>query len=212
MDDRVGLTELVCARLCHDLAGLLGGLLGTLELVAEEAGATEAMSIATDTANVLAMRLKLLRAAWAGQPESLDLPQLTVLARGLAARRVGLDVSGMPPETVFTPAVGRLVLNLLLLAADSLPRGGVLRLDGDAADVIARLIGPGAAWPTGLIGMLVDAQAAWQALDDPRTMQAPLTALLARHHGVRLTVLLPTDRLPTDPTAAAPPPLRLTIG
>src|SRR5665213_2160724 len=141
MDDRVGLTELVCARLCHDLAGLLGGLLGTLELVAEEAGASEAMSVATDTATALAMRLKLLRAAWAGQPEPLDLPRLTALALGLAARRVGLDASGLPDATVFPPAVGRLVINLLLLAAGQRVRGGVLRLDGEADDVIARLIG-----------------------------------------------------------------------
>jgi histidine phosphotransferase ChpT len=210
MDDRVGLAELVCARLCHDLAGLLGGLLGTLELVAEEAGATEAMSIATDTATALSMRLKLLRAAWAGQPEPLDLPRLTALAQGLAARRVGLDVSGMPAATVFPPAVGRLVLNLLLLAAESLPRGGVLRLDGGADDVIARLEGPSAAWPAGLIGMLVDGAIAWQALGDPRTVQTPLTALLARHHGLLLTVLLPTGRLPADPAISALP-LRLSV-
>ena len=58
--------------------------------------------------------------------------------------------------------------------------------------------------------MLADAATAWQALGNPRTLQAPLTALLARHHGLRLTVLLPTGPAPTDPAAGAPP-LRLTI-
>src|SRR5208282_4723840 len=152
----------------------------------------------------LALRLKLLRAAWAGQSEPLELPRLTALACGLAASRVGLDVSGLPAATVFAPAIGRLVLNLLLLAAESLPRGGVLRLDGGAGDVIARLDGPDAAWPAGLIGMLADEAAAWQALTNPRAVQAPLTALLARHHGLRLTVLLAAG-----PTTT-PPPLRLT--
>ena len=207
MDDRLRLAELACARICHDLSGLLGSLVGTLELVAEDGEATEAVAIATDIATALALRLRLLRAAWAGQPEPLDLPHLTALARGLAASRVALDVAGMPATTVFPPATGRLVLNLLLLAADSLPRGGVLRLDGGAADVIARLEGPDAAWPAGLIDMLADEEAAWQALTgpraNPRAMQAPLTALLARHHGVRLTVLLAAG-----PTTAAPP-LRL---
>jgi histidine phosphotransferase ChpT len=204
MDDRLRLTELVCARLCHDLSGLLGSLVGTLELVTEGSKDTEAASIATDTATALVLRLKLLRAAWGGQPEALDLPRLTVLATGLATRRVGLDISSLPATTVFPPAVGRLVLNLLLLAAESLPRGGVLRLDGGSTDVIARLIGPSAAWPPGLIGMLADAAIAWQALADPRTIQAPLTALLARHHGLRLAVLLASGL----PTTA--PPLRLT--
>jgi histidine phosphotransferase ChpT len=206
MDDRLRLTELVCARLCHDLSGLLGSLVGTLELVTEASEDTEAASIVTATATALALRLKLLRAAWGGQPEPLDLPHLTVLARGLVGRRVGLDVSGLLETTVFPPAVGRLVLNLLLLAAESLPKGGVLRLDGGSDDLIARLIGPSAAWPAGLLGMLVDGATAWQALADPRTMQAPLTALLAHHHGLRLTALVPSG----SPTTA--PPLRLTAG
>jgi len=204
MDDGVRLAELVCARICHDLSGLLGSLLATLELVAEESDATEALSTATDTSRALALRLKLLRAAWAGHPEPLDLPHLRALAQGLAARTCGLDVASLPTTTILSPAVGRLVLNLLLLAAESLPQGGVLRLEGDSSDMIARLDGPNAAWPPGLIGMLADPSSARQALADPRTLQAPLTALLARHHGLRLTVLLPTG-----PTTAAPP-LRLS--
>jgi len=207
MDERLRLTELVCARLCHDLSGLLGSLVGTLEIVAEEAGTTEATSIATDTATILALRLTLLRAAWASLAEPLDLPRLTALARGLATNRVSLDLSGLPAATEFPLPVGRLVLNLLLLATESLPRGGVLRLDGAAADVVARLEGPDAAWPVGFIGMLTDEAAAWQALTSskasPRTVQAPLTALLARNLGVHLTVLLSAG-----PSAA--PPLRLT--
>jgi hypothetical protein len=100
--------------------------------------------------------------------------------------------------------MGRLVLNLLLLAAESLPQGGVLRLDGGANDLIARLVGPNAAWPAGLIGMLADGATAQQALDSPRTVLPPLTALLARHHGLSLTALLPAGPTPL------PPPLRLT--
>jgi histidine phosphotransferase ChpT len=205
MDDCLRLTELVCARLCHDLSGLLGSLVGTLELLTEASQDTEAASIATDTATALALRLKLLRAAWGGQPEPLDLARLTALAQGLARHRVGVDVSGLPATTVFPAPVGRLVLNLLLLAAESLPQGGVLRLDGGSADVVARLNGPSAAWPSGLISMLGNATTAWQALADPRTVQAPLTALLVRHLGLRLTVLLPSG----PPTTA--PPLRLTV-
>jgi histidine phosphotransferase ChpT len=205
MDDRLRLTELVCARLCHDLSGVVGSLVGALELMAEEARTTEPIAIATGSATALMLRLRLLRAAWAGQPEPVDLPQLTALARGLPNTRVGLDVSALPPATVFPPPIGRLVLNLLLLAADSLPRGGVLSLQGTADTVTARLAGPGAAWPAGLAGMLADATAAWPALRNARTVQAPLTALLAHHHGLRLTMLPPA----AGPTEAAPP-LRLT--
>jgi histidine phosphotransferase ChpT len=205
MDDRLRLTELVCARLCHDLSGLLGSLVGTLELVTEASEDTEAAQVATTTATELALRLTLLRAAWGGQAEPLDLPRLTVLARGLAGRRLVLDLSGLPDTTIFPPTMARVILNLLLLAADSLPQGGVLRLDGGPTDLIARLVGHGAAWPAGLMGMLADSDTAWQALVEPRTLLAPLTVLFAHDHGVNLAVLLPSG----SPTT--PPPLRLTV-
>jgi len=206
MEDSLRLTEAVCARLCHDLSGLLGSLVGTLELVTETSADKEAAAVASAAAAALALRLRLLRAAWGGRSEPLDLPRLTTLAQGLAARRVALDVSGLPPTTVFSPEVGCLVLNLLLLAAESLPRGGVLRLDGGAGDLVARLNGPSAAWPAGLVAMLADSEEAWLGVTEPRTVQAPLTALLARHHGLRLAVLL------TAGQASAAPPLRLTAG
>lgn len=204
MDDRFRLAELLTARLCHDLSGLLGSLLGTLDLLAEDAAPTEATTIAIDTAATLNHRLRLLRAAWAGTAEPLDLPRLIQLGRGLAARRIGLDPAGLPTTTTLAPAMARLVANLLVLATDSMPRGGVLRLDGTATDLVARLNGPDAAWPPGFAGMLADPAAAWTALRDPRTLQAPLTVLLAYESGLRLTLLHAGGH------AAAVPPLRLS--
>lgn len=204
MDDRLLLAELLSARLCHDLSGLLGSLLGTLELLTEDAATSEATSIAIDTAATLNRRLRLLRTAWAGTAEPLDLPRLSQLAQGLAARRIALDPGGLPSSSVLAPAMARLVANLLVLAADSMPRGGVLRLDGNASDLVARLNGPEAAWPSGFAGMLADPAMAWAALRDPRALQAPLTALLAHETGLHLTLLHAGG--PAD----AAPPLRLS--
>jgi histidine phosphotransferase ChpT len=204
MDDRLHLAELLSARLCHDLSGLLGSLLGTLELLtADTAPRTEATTIAIDTATTLNRRLRLLRAAWAGSAEPLDLPRLTQLAQGLAARRIALDPDGLPATAILSSNMARLVANLLVLAADAMPRGGVLRLDGSATDLIARLNGPQAAWPPGFAGMLAEPATAWAMLRDPRTLQAPLTVLLAHESGLRLTLLH------TGGPATAAPPLRL---
>jgi histidine phosphotransferase ChpT len=191
MDDRLHLTELVCARLCHDLGGSLGLLVDLLELVAEESGSTEALSIATENAAAATRRLKLLRAAWTAPAEPLDLLTLADLAEDLARRQIHLDLTDLPTATVFPAPVGRLVLNLLLLALDALPRGGVLRLEGGADEVIVRLEGPNATWPASLAGLLSDPASAWQALIHPRSIQAPLTVLLADHHGLRLSLLPP---------------------
>ena len=74
------------------------------------------------------------------------------------------------------------MLNLLLLAAESLPGGGIVALSGSPAhSILVTISGPRAAWPAGLAIWLNDEAAAWQAmLADPRRLQAPLTALLAR--------------------------------
>jgi hypothetical protein len=95
-----------------------------------------------------------------------------------------------------------MVLNLLLLAGDSLPGGGTIRLTGAAADLFIHIDGPRAAWPAGLAACLADATTALAALDEVRTVQMPLTALLAHGLGLSLSPLM-------SPAAQPAYPLRL---
>src|SRR5690349_3358986 len=55
--DLLRLAELLCARLCHDLSGPLGALIGILDLAREEAPDSETVSLAEETATELAQRL-----------------------------------------------------------------------------------------------------------------------------------------------------------
>lgn len=199
------LTELTCARLCHDLGGLIGTVNQALELAAADGPtANEAASLVRLAALTLMHRLRLLRAAWGGEGEALDLTQLRGLAAGLTgAARLTLDLAGLPDDTAFSPPMARMVLNLLLLANESLPGGGRIGLSGGAADVFIGIEGPNAAWPAGLASCLVDADAAFAAMAGPRSIQLPLTALFARDPGLRLSLLMATDR-------GRPPLLRLT--
>ena len=64
MSDSLRLAELLCARLCHDLSGPLGALIGVLEIAREEQPDSETLALAEETAVELTQRLKLLRAAW----------------------------------------------------------------------------------------------------------------------------------------------------
>ena len=86
--------------------------------------------------------------------------------------------------------MARLLLNVLMLGVESLPGGGTLACarqpDGD---IVIRITGPRAAWPDGLASCLTDPAAAARMLQDPRSVQAPLTALLASRPGPRLTML-----------------------
>jgi histidine phosphotransferase ChpT len=206
--DQVRLAELISVRLSHDLGGLVGSLTGILELVAEaQATPTEEVALATQTAAEVMLRLQLLRAAWGGCPEAMDLAALRTHKLGVvASHRFDLDLSGLAPETVFPPNMARLVLNVLLVAAEAMPRHGVLALSGDAAShVVARISGPNAAWPAGFALCIVDEAEAWAALGDPRHLQAPLTALIARARGMRRSLMMASGTSAGD----SPPPLLL---
>jgi histidine phosphotransferase ChpT len=186
------LAELLCSRLCHDLSGLLGSLVGVLEIAREEQAESETLAVAEDTAVELTQRLRLLRAAWGQGSEPENVTQLLTFADGLfASRRVRLDVFGMEPDAAFTPGAGRLLLNILLLAAESLPGGGIVALSGSpATNVVVTIAGPRAAWPAGLGACLTDETATWVTGITARHLQAPLTALIAREHGIRLSMLM----------------------
>ena len=115
----------------------------------------------------------------------------------------------MQPEAEFSPAAGRLILNVLLLAAESLPGGGIVALSGSpASSVLVTIAGPEGAWPRGFSACLMDKSAAWAAATGVRSLQAPLTALIARQHpGVTMSMLMPAGA----GTEAALPPLLLSF-
>jgi histidine phosphotransferase ChpT len=180
------LAESLCARLCHDMAGPLGTVTGALDLAAEDPDSTlESLQLAREAATQMVQRLRLSRAAWAGDCGALDVPGLMELAKGLPPR-VHLDTGGLSGR--FAAPVARTLLNMMLLGMDALPRGGRIALSGTpGADVLLMVAGPQAAWPAGLALALADPLAT--PLDDPREIQAPLVALLAQEAGLRVSLL-----------------------
>jgi len=212
LSDRLRLAELLSARLCHDLSGPVGALIGVLEIAREEMPDNETLVLAEETAVELGQRLKLLRAAWGLEGDDLDAARLHGFADGLSSsRRVHLDLAGLEPGAVFPPPAARVVLNLLLLAAESLPGGGIVALSGAPGEhVLVTISGPRAAWPTGFAAWLLDDPAAWAAVTaEARHMQGPLTVLLARGYGYRISLLMPTG---PAAEAGVSPPLLLAFG
>ncbi len=195
MQDPLQLSELLCARLCHDLSGPLGALLGGLELAAEQGdGAEEAMALATEAALTLGNRLRLFRVAWAGEPGPSSIGEIRELAAAVGtAKRIEFDFAGFDPGTAFAPSHARVLLNILLLAMDSIAGPGRVAVAGAAgAEIVVMIEGRHAKWPAGLAANLNEEAAAWSALTNARSLQAPLAALLARQAGLTLSLLLPT--------------------
>lgn len=202
-DDGLRLAELLATRLCHDLSSPLNGLsAGLAEAVGNPENAADGLTLAQDATRVAVARLFLLRAAWGEPSESLDRNALHRLCAGLPGRRIHVDLSGIAETVTFSPQDGRLLLNILILCAESLPRGGTVMLQGDAQrGVIAMIDGPQAAWPEGLPGLIAAPESALAQLRDmsPRTIQGPLTVLMAASAGQRVSLLLGAAAETTPP-------------
>lgn len=206
LGDRLRLAELLCARISHDLAGVIGTLSGALEMADDPSVAAEAVAVAHQAALELRQQLELQRACWGPEPSPLDLSGLRRLSEGLPnGKHCSLNLDGLPPDTIFSPQFSRAVLNLLLLAAEALKGPGEIALSGGGTDLVIAIAGPRAAWPNTLAACLASDDAAWAALRDARSILMPLTALLVRGLGLRLSLLLPASL----PSRA--PPLRLAL-
>jgi hypothetical protein len=145
---------------------------------------------AAAAAEALVHRLQLWRSAWGPAEDLFPLNRIITLAKGLP-NRVAVDVSALPGDLVFPAPLGRIVLNILLLAAESLPEGGHIVLAGAINDLFVRIDGPTAAWPAGMALCLAQEAEAQSALTDGRNLQMAVTASLAHATDIRLSALIP---------------------
>jgi histidine phosphotransferase ChpT len=130
------LAELLMSRLCHDLISPVGAIGNGLELMEEDddAIAAEAMELTQQSARRAAWRLQFFRLAFgaSGDRAAIGLKEVQDLAVGfLDGRKTTLEWPENAPGSLPAGAA-RLILLLVLLAADALPRGGVISLAVDS--------------------------------------------------------------------------------
>jgi histidine phosphotransferase ChpT len=210
MEASLRLAELLCTRLCEDVVSLLGALNGALDHAADSVGQEmeEPLRGLRAASGVLAGRAALWREAWGNNPSSLNRGKLARLAEGLPnALRLRLDVAGLPSRATFPPGMSRMIVNAMILAAESLPKGGTIEVSlGSGGTMLVAISGTHAAWPPGLREMMADPAAAWRGLESRRQFVAALLVLLGNSTGVRLSLGAPEGR---SRRGQPPPPLRL---
>lgn len=148
--------ELLASRLCHDLISPIGAVNNGLELLEDEGSgmADDALQLSIKSARRAADLLQAFRVAvgGAGNQSSVRLADARTLAASvLDGGKVRLD---WPSDQDGVPApqgTAKLVLNLIILAAEFLPRGGSLSVAvsvaGGRAEAQVTASGQGARLP-----------------------------------------------------------------
>ena len=126
--------ELLASRLCHDLVGPIGAVNNGLELMEDEdlGMSDDALQLSANSARQAASILQFYRLAYgmAGGRIGDDLGALKDLAAGyLASSKTALEWAAGPPAGEAPEGLGKLLLNLIVLGEECLPRGGSLGVD-----------------------------------------------------------------------------------
>jgi histidine phosphotransferase ChpT len=133
--DTLDLAALLCSRVCHDLISPTGAIVNGLEVLEEEDSDEETKTFALElikrSAKTASARLQFCRLAFgsAGAPGgTVDLGDAQAMARAFLEDDKTKLAWNLPPQLLPKNRV-KLLLNLLIIAGQTIPRGGMLAVD-----------------------------------------------------------------------------------
>ena len=185
------LAALLCSRVCHDLISPVGAIVNGLEVLEEdkdEETKTFALDLIKKSAQQASARLQFCRLAFGAAGSAgaqIELGDAEKAARGLLEDDKTKIVWNLPRELLPKNRV-KLLLNMLMIAAGAIPRGGMLIVDPveggqgfriTASGLNARLTQPTSELLVGSPTQTVDAHA----------IQPFYTGILARDCGLAVS-------------------------
>ncbi|HSV24576.1 MAG TPA: histidine phosphotransferase family protein [Xanthobacteraceae bacterium] len=134
--EALDLAALLCSRVCHDLISPSGAIVNGLEVL-EESRDEETKSFALDlikkSAKTASARLQFCRIAFgaAGSANAqVDLGDAQNVTRGFIEDEK-VKLAWNLPSALLPKNRVKLLLNMILVAAQSIPRGGIVAVEGD---------------------------------------------------------------------------------
>jgi histidine phosphotransferase ChpT len=189
------LAALLCSRVCHDLISPVGAIINGLEVMDEdkdEETKTFALDLIKKSARQASAKLQFCRLAFGAAGSAgaqIELGDAEKAARGLIEDGKTTIVWNLPRELVAKNRA-KLLLNMLVVAAGTIPRGGTLTVDPAgsgfrvaASGLNARLPQAAAELLSGTSSQTVDAHA----------IQPVYTAILARDCGLTVAAAAESD-------------------
>lgn len=206
--DALDLAALMCSRVCHDLINPVGAIVNGLEVFDssnKEDDKQFALDLIRKSALSTSARLQFCRIAYGAAGSAgaqIDLGEAQKMARGhLEDEKTKLTWN--LPHILLAKNRVKLLLNLLVIAQQAIPRGGELVIDpigeGDTMGFRVRAAGPNAKEPLNVVEQLNLANAGSVSAHG---VQPYYTALLAQACGLKVALTTETDAVVVTASAS----------
>lgn len=192
--DALDLAALLCSRVCHDLISPVGAVVNGLEVLEEakdEETKTFALDLIRKSARNGSAKLQFCRIAFGAAGVQIDLGEAQTTARGFLEDNKTKLAWNLP--RVLSPKNRvKLLLNMLLIAGQTIPRGGQLTVDpigsGESTGFKVSAAGANAKVPPAVSALLAG-DAGAEALDAHR-IQPFYAGMLAKACGLKVTMTM----------------------
>jgi len=200
LPEGIDLAALLCSRVCHDLISPVGAIMNGLEVMEEgkdEETSKFAMDLIKKSAKTASAKLQFCRLAFGAAGSAgaqIDTGDAEKVTRGLMEddkTKLGWNL----PRVLLAKNRVKLLLNMMLLAAQAIPRGGQLTVDpvgeGDTIGFRVVATGTNAKIPQAIPRLLSGAPGDHAV--DAHAIQPFYTGLLARNCGLSATMTTDGD-------------------
>lgn len=189
--NELNVASLLCSRICHDLVSPVGAITNGLEVLEDDNDPEmqgHALSLIGMSAESAAAKLKFMRIAFGAAStlgNEFSAQEIGDLADGIVkGSRVNIDCSGL--RSPLGRDQVKLLLNMILLGIDSLPRGGTLTARSSASTLDVQCAGTNAALPEEMTHILNNDPG---QTPDHRSVVAYVALQLAQHIGWTISLL-----------------------
>ena len=194
--DALELAALLCSRVCHDLISPVGAIVNGLEVLDDNPKPEDrefALDLIRKSAKTASARLQFCRLAFgaAGSPGAqIDLGDAQAMSRG-HIEDGKTSIAWNLPRVLLPKNRVKLLLNMMVIAQQTIPRGGVLTVDaiGEGETMGFRITATGlnARLPQNIADLLSPSHG---ASVDAHAVQPYYTRLLAQACGLKVTLAL----------------------